>query len=196
MERGLFIRTQKGPGGSGPNEFMIQWAGIAAAQSSEAPSSMPPSFLSIFIRILIRLIIRILFSSGLEEDDHVLLTANLAGRNGNITFVTRNPIRHPLTNPLCVRRIDGSFGSYQLICIVNVLTVACRQRCANIGKAIPIQRRTITNVCFSKLLCPILQLQPCSVISITFLRTSSKSLASLKSIFLPASSTIFTSAST
>lgn len=39
MERGLFIKTQKGPGGPGPNEFMIQWAGIAEAQSSKVPSS-------------------------------------------------------------------------------------------------------------------------------------------------------------
>ena len=69
-----------------------------------------------------------------------------------------------MTSPLCVRRIDRSFGSHQLTCIVNVLTAACRQRYANIGKAIPIQRRVITNVCFSKLRCPSPQLLPCSFI--------------------------------
>lgn len=33
MERGLFIKTQKGPGGPGPNEFMIQWVVIAEAET-------------------------------------------------------------------------------------------------------------------------------------------------------------------
>ena len=107
MERGLFIRTQKGPGGPGPNGFMIQWAGIAAAeaQSSEAPSSMPPSFLSIFTLILI--IIRIRYSSSLKERDHVLLTANFAGRNGNIILVTHSPITLP-SIPFFIRSIDVS----------------------------------------------------------------------------------------
>ena len=93
MEWGLFIRTKKGPGGPGPNEFMIQWAGIAAAQSPETPSSMPPSFLSIFIRI--RIILRIRYSSGLEERDHVLLTVNFTGSNGNCCLATIVPITLP-----------------------------------------------------------------------------------------------------
>ena len=68
---------------------------------------MPPSFLSIFTRILIRLIIRILFSSSLKERDHVLLTANLAGRNGNIIFVTHSPITLP-SILFFIRSIDVS----------------------------------------------------------------------------------------
>ena len=50
---------------------------------------MPPSFLSIFTLILI--IIRILLDRSLEERDHVLLTVNFTGSNGNIRRVAFLP---------------------------------------------------------------------------------------------------------
>ncbi len=49
------------------------------------------------------MIIRIRYSSGLEERDHVLLTVNFTGSNGNCCLATIVPII-----PFFIRSIDVS----------------------------------------------------------------------------------------